>query len=281
MSMFSDFAGGFVGGVKDVVDQNIANNMEMERYKKQLEIQEEMRKKAEEAKVAACRMFNVGGEQGPPQLMMEEYNSAGARIGNARPANPLEKESFAANQQAGAVDRINAADKQMWDLEQRQIKRDKADLDKRKGEQSIRTSKASEQYMRSGGGGNATPKAKDPDKVMNDIQTLLRYPENIAAIEAVDPTLLKRIQGGGTSGIDNAIKSGLAYFGAKPQEADGSLWSELEAAGDDELRAQILYGVKRELDAALARGRAGKKGMKPEAGGNSFVANGGLDNKGQ
>lgn len=61
MSMFSDFAGGFVGGVKDVVDQNIANNMEMERYKKQLEIQEEMRKKAEEAKVAARRMFNVGG----------------------------------------------------------------------------------------------------------------------------------------------------------------------------------------------------------------------------
>ena len=216
----------------------------------------------------------------PEQWMVEEFNSQGKPIGS-RPASMSEDQQYRSADELAKQKALADAGDLAWKQEERGMKQTKAELDLRKGEQSIRTSKASEQYMRSGGGRNATPKAKDPDKVMNDIQTLLRYPENIAAIEAVDPTLLKRIQGGGTSGIDNAIKSGLAYFGAKPQEADGSLWSELEAAGDDELRAQILYGVKRELDAALARGRAGKKGMKPEAGGNSFVANGGLDNKGQ
>ena len=143
MSMFSDFAGGFVGGVQKVVDANMEEERAMNRYKKQLEIQDELRKKAEETRVAATRMFAQNDDRGPPELMAQDVNERGLPVGSARPASRFEKEDYATRNQMAANERMMAADAQMAEMEKRQMAREKHKSGLSKDAASIESSRAS------------------------------------------------------------------------------------------------------------------------------------------
>lgn len=182
MSMFSDFAGGFVGGVQKVVDADMEEERAASRYKKQLEIREELRKKAEETRVAATRMFAQNGDMGPPELMAQDVNARGLSVGSARPASQFEKEDYQAKQQMAAGERALAADKQRMEIEDRTMKqeqhksrleRDKASVESSRA--SAASSRAYAENLRAGGSDlSAKPREKQVSEkeamyALNDI----------------------------------------------------------------------------------------------------------------
>ena len=210
MSMFSDFAGGFVGGVQKVVDANMEEERAASRYKKQLEIQEELRKKAEETRVAATRMFAQNGDMGPPELMAQDVNARGLPVGSARPASQFEKEDYATRNQMAAGERALAADKQRMELEDRTMKQEKHKSGLARDAASIESSRASAASSRAyaenlkSGGLSGRPTV-DPFKEESDLAYLVGTKEGGAGIDAeYQAELAKAVNGAQAMGVDEA-----------------------------------------------------------------------------
>jgi len=136
MSMFSDFAGGFVNSVKSDFDAKRQDERDLNRYKKQMKIQEELRKKAEEARVAATRTFLSGFEQGPPTLVTQDFNARGIPVGSARPANQVEQEDF-------QTKRLALGKQQMLEEEARKMAKEKHKSGLARDAASVESSRAS------------------------------------------------------------------------------------------------------------------------------------------
>lgn len=117
----------------------------------------------------------------PEQWMVEEFNSQGKPIGS-RPASMSEDQQYRYADELAKQKALADAGDLAWKQEERGMKRTKADLDKRKGEQSIKQSKASEAYMRAGGGRNATP--VDPFSTESDLSYLVSSKEGGEALDA-------------------------------------------------------------------------------------------------
>lgn len=210
MSAFYDFAGGFVDTIKSDLDAQKEEERTINRYKKQMEIQEELRKKAEEARVAATRMFTQNGDMGPPELMTQDVNARGLAVGSARPASQFEKEDYTARNQMAAGERVLAADKQRMEMEDRTMKqeqhksrleRDKASVESSRA--SAASSRAYAENLKSGGlSGRPTV---DPFKEESDLAYLVGTKEGGAGIDAeYQAELAKAVNGAQAMGVDEA-----------------------------------------------------------------------------
>ena len=262
MSMFSDFAGGFVGGVQKVVDANMEEERAASRYKKQLEIQEELRKKAEETRVAATRMFAQNGDMGPPELMAQDVNARGLPVGSARPASQFEKEDHATRNQMAANERALAADKRMAEMEDRTMKQEKHKSSLERDKASIASSRANAENLKSDGM-SGRPKAQDEAVLWKDINNLMSDPNYRAAVEAGDASVLREFQP--EDSVVKGLRSVAGMAGVPvPGNSGPSILEELQAEQDPVVRAQMLAGFKRRLEQAAARGLSAGKGVKPQ-----------------
>lgn len=264
MSMFSDFAGGFVNSVKSDFDAKRQDERDLNRYKKQMEIQDELRRKAEESRAVATRMFAQNGDMGPPELMAQDVNARGLSVGSARPASQFEKEDYATRNQMAANERAMAADKQMAEMEDRTMKQEQHKSRLAKDKQTIATSKAVAENLRSGGDGvSGRPKAQDESVLWKDINNLMSDPNYRAAVEAGDASVLREFQP--EDSVVKGLRSVAGMAGVPvPGNSGPSILEELQAEQDPVVRAQMLAGFKRRLEQAAARGLSAGKGVKPQ-----------------
>jgi hypothetical protein len=204
----------FVGGVakQRLSDINAAEeeNRALSRYEKQLEVQEKMRQKAEEARVAATRTFLSGGDMGPPQLMAQDLNARGVAVGSARPASQFEKEDYTARSQVAAGERALAADKQRMETEDRAMKKEKHKSGLARDAASIESSRARAASSRAyadnlkSGGLSGRPSV-DPFKDESDLAYLVGTKEGGAEIDAeYQAELAKAVNGAQAMGVDEA-----------------------------------------------------------------------------
>jgi hypothetical protein len=209
MSAFYDFASGFVDSVKSDFDAKRQDERDLNRYKKQMEIQEELKRKAEEARVAATRMFNQNGDMGPPQLMAQDLNARGLAVGSARPASQFEKEDYTARNQVAAGERALAADKQRMEMEDRTMKQEqhesRLERDKASVESSRASAASSRAYAENLKSGGLSGRPVDPFKEESDLAYLIGTKEGGAGIDAeYQAELAKAVNGAQAAGVDEA-----------------------------------------------------------------------------
>lgn len=285
MSAFADFGSGFFGSVANNLQANMDDERALDKYKKQLDIQEEMRKKAEEAKVAAAKMFTKKGspneqspwiskeasgyvtpQGGPDQLMVEEFNSQGRPIG-VRPASASEMQSNIASADLAQKTAAKEAQELQFKLEDR-------DLKKRKDEAYI-----NRQNRPSSGakGGGATPKGQSYQEMLNDVTGRLRDPEYLESLKYADPGLLAEINQNAGDKVTRVMGALGNMMGVKQAEDPNTLWAQLKAAeGDEAKQVQILKGIRRRMEEARAKALARGVGVRNEEEGDRPITAGGL-----
>lgn len=173
--------GAFIGGAAKtrLADMQAADEdaRALDRFKKQQQIIEEMRQKAEESRVAAKRMVLGGSaDQGPQQLMVEEYNPSGRVIGT-RPASKgeeeehvLGKQTRAANLAAATAEAEAKARKESRD----ELKlRSQLETDKARQAASYASAESSRAYAKN----LASPKGPDTFKDEGDLSYLISAKE--------------------------------------------------------------------------------------------------------
>lgn len=254
---FYDFASGFVNTVKGDMDAKADMDRQLEFFKKQEKIREDMRKKAEEARVAAKKMV-LGGNasDGPQQLMVEEYNPSGRVIGT-RAASKGEEDEYVQGKQTRAANLAAAtADAE---AKARDEARKDADLESKVAYRSAATNAANRRNLAKPDGG---VKGQSEATLWKDINNLLGDPDYQAAVKAGDPAVLREM-GGGDPVIDGLRAAGKAIGVDVPEDSSPNLLREIEQEQDPAVRAQMLAAFKRRLEMAAAKGRSGGKGIRP------------------
>ena len=258
---FYDFASGFVNTVKGNMDVKADMDRQLEFFKKQEKIREDMRKKAEDAKVAAKQIIQGDTSQGPAQLQVEEYNPSGRLIGT-RLATKGEEEKHVMDKQTRAVNLAAATSEAEAKTRkegreelklQSQLARDKA---------STAASYANAESSRAYAKNLASPTGNEED-AMKDVTYLLTDPYAREAIDAGDPNIAGR-WGRKPGAIESFIKGALSKAGVDVPEVSPSVMASLNRTEDPAVRAQIIQTYVRELRQAQAQGLGKLKGVKPK-----------------
>lgn len=280
MSYFSDFGGAFFNSLAADSQAKRDDNRALDKYKKQLEIQDELRKKAEEAKVAATKMFKKPGDPnqqspwvskeasgyvkpqgGADQWMVEEFNSQGKPIG-VRPASITESESGSKGELATLYAQQEAQRKLSMEDEDRSIKKRKDEAYINRQNAASESSRASAEYMRKGG---ATPKGMSYEEGMKKVVNLLGDPDYRAAVQAADPGALNALGMSADGSLVKGVKAVASYLGVMPQTENADaldLRAQLAKEQDPEIRAQMVQDYIRRLELAAASARARGIGIK-------------------
>lgn len=258
---FYDFASGFVNTVKGNMDVKADMDRQLEFFKKQEKIREDMRKKAEDAKVAAKQIIQGDTSQGPAQLQVEEYNPSGRLIGTRlatkgeEEKHVMDKQTRAANL-AAATSEAEAKTRKEGREElklQSQLARDKA---------STAASYANAESSRAYAKNLASPSVGNEATLWKDINNLLGDPDYQAAVQAGDPSVLREM-GASDPVIGGLRAAGKAIGVDVPEDSRPNLLREIEQEQDPAVRAQMLASFKRRLEMAAAKGRSGGKGIRP------------------
>lgn len=256
----------FVGGVAKtrLADMQAADEdkRDLDRFKKQQKILEDMRKSAEDAKVAAKRIVQGGNaDEGPQQLMVEEYNPSGRVIGT-RAASKGEEDEYVQGKQTRAANLAAAQSeaKMKADRETRAKEKHESDLKVNKAREaaSYASAKSSRAYAKN----LASPTGNEED-AMKDVTYLLTDPYAREAIDAGDPNIAGR-WGQKPGAIESFIKSALSKAGVEVPEVSPSVMASLSKTEDPAVRAQIIQTYVRELRQAQAQGLGKLKGVKPK-----------------
>lgn len=259
---FYDFASGFVNTVKGNMDAKADMDRQLEFFKKQEKIREDMRKKAEEAKVTAKRIVQGGNaDEGPQPLQVEEYNSQGRVIGT-RAASKGEEDEYVQGKQTRAANLAAATSEAEAKTrkENREEKKLKSQLETDKARQA--SSYASAESSRAYAKNLANPTGNEQD-AMKDVTYLLTDPYAREAIDAGDPNIAGR-WGQKPGAIESFIKSALSKAGVEVPEVSPSVMASLSKTEDPAVRAQIIQTYVRELRQAQAQGLGKLKGVKPK-----------------
>lgn len=221
MSYFSDFGAAAFGSLASNVQADIDSERSLKEKEKLMEIEEKLRKKAEETRVAAKRMFTQKGNpnaqspwvskdagymnpQGEPdRVMVEEFNNQGKPI-STRPAGPGEAEEYTQGQAATAL----AQQKIMNDME-RQSQLDASTIDYRKA-QSEKAGAQTDYYRdRQANPGKyksnpAAPKGPDYDNMLKQA-AILRDQVEDPAIKAEIQTAITNTQAALNENADPSV----------------------------------------------------------------------------
>ena len=258
---FYDFASGFVNTVKGNMDAKADMDRQLEFFKKQEKIREDMRKKAEDAKVAAKQIIQGDTSQGPAQLQVEEYNPSGRLIGTRlatkgeEEKHVMDKQTRAANLAAATFDaeaKMRKEGREELKL-QSQLARDKA---------STAASYANAESSRAYAKNLANPTGNEQD-AMKDVTYLLTDPYAREAIDAGDPNIAGR-WGQKPGAIESLIRGVLSKAGVDVPEVSPSVMASLSRTEDPAVRSQIIQTYVRELRQAQAQGLGKLKGVKPK-----------------
>lgn len=174
---FTDFASGFFNSVSNTVNTEINKRNELDFLEKQERIREKVRQEAEDRRVAAKRMVLGGSaDQGPQQLMVEEYNPSGRVIGT-RLASKGEEEEHVLGKQTRAANLAAAtaeADAKARD-ESRKDRKLESQLatDKARQAASYASAESSRAYAKN----LASPKGPDTFKDEGDLSYLISAKE--------------------------------------------------------------------------------------------------------
>jgi len=251
----------FVGGVAKtrLADMQAADEdkRDLDRFKKQQKILEDMRKSAEDAKVAAKRIVQGGNaDEGPQQLMVEEYNPSGRVIGT-RAASKGEEDEYVQGKQTRAANLAAAT----FDAEAKMRDEDRkdADLESKVAYRSAAANAANRRNLAKPDGG---VKGQSEATLWKDINNLLGDPDYQAAVKAGDPSVLREM-GASDPVIGGLRAAGKAIGVDVPEDSRPNLLREIEQEQDPVVRAQMLASFKRRLEMAAAKGRSGGKGIRP------------------
>ena len=252
---FYDFASGFVNTVKGNMDAKADMDRQLEFFKKQEKIREDMRKKAEDAKVAAKQIIQGDTSQGPAQLQVEEYNPSGRLIGT-RLATKGEEEKHVMDKQTRAVNL--AAAKSEAEAKLRDEDRKERDLDSKIKYRAAATSAANRSNLAEPGGSTRGRSEADLSKT---VVNLMGDPDYMAAVNAGDPRVMQRM--GAPDKIVDAMKSVATVLGVSlPEDTRTTIERDLQKETTPEGRAKIWEIFLREMDIAAAKGRASGKGIR-------------------
>lgn len=252
---FYDFASGFVNTVKGNMDVKADMDRQLEFFKKQEKIREDMRKKAEDAKVAAKQIIQGDTSQGPAQLQVEEYNPSGRLIGT-RLATKGEEEKHVMDKQTRAVNL--AAAKSEAEAKLRDEDRKERDLDSKIKYRAAATSAANRSNLAEPGGSTRGRSEADLSKT---VVNLMGDPDYMAAVNAGDPRVMQRM--GAPDKIVDAMKSVATGLGVSlPEDTRTTIERDLQKETTPEGRAKIWEIFLREMDIAAAKGRASGKGIR-------------------
>ena len=253
---FTDFASGFFNSVSNTIDTGINKRNELDFLEKQERIREKVRQEAEDRRVAAKRMV-LGGtaDQGPQQLMVEEYNPSGRYLGT-RAASKGEEEEHVLGKQTRAAN-LAAATRD----ESRKERKLESQLatDKARQAASYASAESSRAYAKN----LASPSVGKEEDAMKDVTYLLTDPYAREAIDAGDPNIAGR-WGRKPGAIESFIKGALSKAGVEVPEVSPSVMASLSRTEDPAVRAQIIQTYVRELRQAQAQGLGKLKGVKPK-----------------
>lgn len=254
--------GAFIGGVAKtrLADMQAADDdsRNLDRFKKQQEILEQMRKKAEEARVTAKKMVLGGNaDDGPQPLMAEEYNAQGRVIGT-REASKGEEEEYVQGKQsratnlAAAQTEANRAAAKEARAEEAHESRLLTDKSRRESDSAYRTNLAKP----SGG-------TEDEAELMKEINKLTSDPVIREAIAAGDPQALQEFGPPDLGAVDSAIRKYGKMLGGKMADEDRPTVEEsLRKQEDPAIRIKTLEMYLRRLRQAEARGQSKGKGIR-------------------
>lgn len=252
---FYDFASGFVNTVKGNMDVKADMDRQLEFFKKQEKIREDMRKKAEDAKVAAKQIIQGDTSQGPAQLQVEEYNPSGRLIGT-RLATKGEEEKHVMDKQTRAANLAAATSEA--EAKMRDEDRKERDLDSKIKYRAAATSAANRSNLAEPGGSTRGRSEADLSKT---VVNLMGDPDYMAAVNAGDPRVMQRM--GAPDKIVDAMKSVATGLGVSlPEDTRTTIERDLQKETTPEGRAKIWEIFLREMDIAAAKGRASGKGIR-------------------
>lgn len=259
---FTDFASGFFNSVSNTIDTEINKRNELDFLEKQERIREKVRQEAEDRRVAAKRMVLGGSaDQGPQQLMVEEYNPSGRYLGT-RAASKGEEEEHVLGKQTRAANLAAAQSKAKMEADKEIRAKEKHESDLAKNKASIAASYANAESSRAYAKNLASPTGNEED-AMKDVTYLLTDPYAREAIDAGDPNIAGR-WGRKPGAIESFIKGALSKAGVEVPEVSPSVMASLSRTEDPVVRAQIIQTYVRELRQAQAQGLGKLKGVKPK-----------------
>lgn len=251
---FTDFASGFFNSVSNTINTEVNKRNELDFLEKQERIREKVRQEAEDRRVAAKRMVLGGSsDQGPQQLMVEEYNPSGRYLGT-RAASKGEEEEHVLGKQTRAAN-LAAATAEA-EAKTREEDRKERDLDSKIKYRAAATSAANRSNL-------ASPSVDKEEDAMKDVTYLLTDPYAREAIDAGDPNIAGR-WGRKPGAIESFIKGALSKAGVEVPEVSPSVMASLSRTEDPAVRAQIIRTYVRELRQAQAQGLGKLKGVKPK-----------------
>lgn len=254
---FYDFASGFVNTVKGNMDAKADMDHQLEFFKKQEKIREDMRKKAEEAKVTAKRIVQGGNaDEGPQPLQVEEYNSQGRVIGT-RAASKGEEDEYVQGKQTRAANLAAATSEA--EAKVRDEERKDADLESKIKYRDAATGAANRRNLAAP---DANTKGRSEADLSKTVVNLMGDPDYMAAVNAGDPTVMRRM-GGADPIIDNMKRVATALGVPVPKETQSQVEDALQKESTPEGRAKVWEIFLREMDMAAAKGRASGKGIRP------------------
>ncbi len=190
---FYDFAGGFVNTIKGNMDAKAEDERALNMLEKQEKIRMELRQKAEDARVAAKRMFQGGSiSEGPQPLMVEEVNSSGRVIGT-RPASTGEQDEYVAGRRMEAANLAAGQAKADAALrkEGREERKTEAQIARDKAATSSSYAYAEESKQRTKNLADPKARVDSDDKIQKDIGDMLRY---IADYEGDNSEIVREVQ---------------------------------------------------------------------------------------
>ena len=261
MSAFYDFMEGASSAIKDQVDAKLQDDREVQRWKRQEEIREEARKKAEATRVAARQIVRGGSpEDGPQQLLVESYNEAGDVL-ESRPARQDEKEAS-----------FEAARTRATNLAAAQTEANRAAAKEARAEEAhasrLLTDKSSRESASAYRANLAKPSGgtEDEAELMKEINRLTSDPVIREAIAAGDPQALQEFGPPDLGAVDSAIRKYGKMLGGKMADEDRpTVLASLSNQQDPAIRIKTLQMYLRRLRQAEASGLSQEKGIRPRA----------------
>ena len=181
---FTDFASGFFNSVSNTINTEVKKRNELDFLEKQERIREKVRQEAEDRRVAAKRTVLGGSsDQGPQQLMVEEYNPSGRYLGT-RAASKGEEEEYVLGKQTRAAN-LAAATAEA-EAKARKEKREELKLESQLATDKARqaASYASAESSRAYAKNLASPKGPDTFKDESDFAYLVSAKEGGEALDA-------------------------------------------------------------------------------------------------
>lgn len=255
MSMLSAFVGGVAKTRLADMQAADEDKRDLDRFKKQQKILEDMRKSAEDAKVAAKQIIQGDTSQGPAQLQVEEYNPSGRLIGT-RLATKGEEEKHVMDKQTRAANLAAATSEA--EAKTRDEDRKERDLDSKIKYRAAATSAANRSNLAEPGGSTRGRSEADLSKT---VVNLMGDPDYMAAVNAGDPRVMQRM--GAPDKIVDAMKSVATGLGVSlPEDTRTTIERDLQKETTPEGRAKIWEIFLREMDIAAAKGRASGKGIR-------------------